>query len=142
KTQKSYKNSLVHLREFFSGLTLHKVDSDLVMQYVVYRREQTCGHRSEACSRCKHRPETDDCQALREKRKCRPGTRNRELAMLSKAFNQARLWKWTKENPCELVKRENEDNENIGQCLPEDKEQALMELCSPLCNRQLIEMVI
>jgi len=62
--------------------------------------------------------------------------------MLSKAFNLARLWKWTWENPCELVKREDEDNKTIGQCLPEDKEKALLELCRPLCNGQLIEMII
>ncbi|MFZ5996383.1 MAG: tyrosine-type recombinase/integrase [Nitrospirota bacterium] len=142
KMRKSYKNSLAHLEEFFSGLTLDRIDPDLIMQYVVHRREQTCTPHSEDCQKCKQKPETDDCQALREKRKCRPGTRNRELAMLSKAFNLARLWKWTKENPCELVKRENEDNEHIGQCLPEDKEKALLELCRPLCNGQLIEMVI
>ncbi|MFZ5998064.1 MAG: tyrosine-type recombinase/integrase [Nitrospirota bacterium] len=142
KTRKSYRNSQAHLREFFSGLTLDKIDPDMIMQYVVHRREQTCTPKSEDCQKCRQAPETDACQALREKRKCRPGTRNRELAMLSKAFNLARLWKWTRENPCELVKRENEDNEHIGQCLPEDKEKALLELCRPLCNGQLIDMVI
>ena len=142
KTQKSYKNSLVHLREFFSGSTLHKIDSDLVMQYVVHRREQTCELHSETCLKCKHKPETEECKALREKRKCRPATRNRELAMLSKAVNQARLWKWTKENPCELVKRENEGNDHVGQCLPDDKEEELLDICRSLCNGQLIEMVI
>ncbi|MGD0280932.1 MAG: site-specific integrase [Dissulfurispiraceae bacterium] len=142
KMQKSYKNSLAHLREFFSGQTLDKIDTDLIMQYVVHRRNQTCEPHSETCIKCKYRPGTNECQELREKRKCRPGTRNRELSMLSQAFNQARLWKWTNENPCELVKREEEDNENVGQCLTEDKEQTLMEYLRPLCTGQLIEMVI
>jgi|GEM_PF-6816567 site-specific recombinase XerC len=62
--------------------------------------------------------------------------------MLSKAFNLARLCKWTKENPRELVKHENEDNENIGQCLFEDKEQGPLELCRLHCNGQLVDMVI
>jgi site-specific recombinase XerD len=114
KMQKSYKNSLAHLSDFFSGKRLGEIDPDLIMKYVVHRREQTS----------------------------RPGTRNRELAMLSKAFNLARLWKLTKENPCELVHREAEDNEHVGQCLPEEKEQALMWLCKPLCNGQLVDMVI
>jgi len=142
KTQKSYRNSLSHLMGFFSGLTLDKIDHNLVMSYVVHRREETCVPGSEICVKCKHTPKSEECKQLREKRKCRPGTRNRELAMLSKAFNLARLWKWTKENPCELVRRENEDNENIGQCLPEDKEQLLLDLCRPLCNGQLFDMVI
>lgn len=141
KTRKSYRNSQSHLREFFSGMTLDRIDPDMIMQYVAHRREQTCTPKSEDCQKCRHTPETNACQTVREKRKCRPGTRNRELAMLSKAFNLARLWKWARENPCELVKRENEDNEHIGQCLPEDKEKALLELCRPLCNGQLIDMV-
>lgn len=141
KTQKSYRNSLAHLSEFFSGFTLDKTDADLIMQYVVYRREQTCTPHSDECLKCKHTPGTNECQAMREEKKSSPATRNRELAMLSKAFSMARLWKWSKENPCELVKRENENNDHVGQCLPDDKEQILLDLCRPLCNGQLIEIV-
>jgi integrase len=141
KTQKSYRNSLAHLTPFFSGMTLDKLDTDEVMRYVTYRREQTCQTGTSECEKCKQRPETDDCQKLREKRKCRPGTRNRELALLSKAFNLARLWKWTKVNPCQLIKREKEDNE-IGRCLSEDEEEKLVDACKFYLDGQLREMVI
>jgi integrase len=113
RTQKSYRNSLVHLKAFFSDTTLDKIDTDAIMQYVHHRRSEGC----------------------------RPGTRNRELAMLSKAFNLARLWKWTKENPCQLIKRENEDND-IGRCLSEKEEQSLLKACKGLLRGQLYEMVV
>lgn len=114
RMQKSYRNSLPHLLDFFSGMTLDKVEPDLIMQYTSYRRGQ----------------------------KCRPGTRNRELAMLSKAFNLARLWKWVRENPCSMVTREKEDNENIGRCLTEDEEQRLLEACRNALDGQLREIII
>ncbi|MDA8157236.1 MAG: site-specific integrase [Actinomycetota bacterium] len=60
--------------------------------------------------------------------------------MLSKAFNLARLWKWTKENPCQLVKREKEDNE-IGRCLTDEEEQKLLTACKGFLDGQLYEMV-
>jgi integrase len=114
RMRKSYNVSLSHLNTFFSVVTLDKIDPDLIMQYQVYRREQN---------------------------NCRPGTRNRELAMLSKAFSLARLWKWIKENPCSLVKREKEDNE-IGRCLTEEEEQRLLDVCKSYCNEQLYDIVI
>ena len=112
-TQKLYLNHLAHLRPFFSGMTLDKIDTDAILQYVQHRRSEVC----------------------------RPGTRNRELAMLSKAFNLARLWKWTKENPCQLVKREKEDNE-IGRCLTDEEEDKLLEACKGFLGGQLYEMVV
>ena len=113
RTQKLYRNHLAHLNPFFSGMTLDKIDTDLILQYVQHRRLEVC----------------------------RPGTRNRELAMLSKAFNLARLWKWTKENPCQLVKREKEDNE-IGRCLTDEEEEKLLAACKGFLNGQLYEMVV
>ncbi len=113
RTQKSYRNCLANLKPFFSGLTLEKIDTDAVLQYVHRRRSEGC----------------------------RPGTRNRELAMLSKAFNLARLWKWTKTNPCQLVKREKEDNE-IGRCLTEEEEERLLTACKHFLRGQLYEMVV
>jgi integrase len=112
--QKSYRVSLAHLREFFSGMTLDKIDTDAVLRYGAYRRSQN---------------------------NSKPGTRNREVAMLSKAFNLARLWKWLKENPCQLVKREKEDNE-IGRCLTDEEEQRLLRACRNYLRGQLAEMVI
>jgi len=38
KARKSYRNSQAHLGEFFLGLTLDKIDQDLIMQYVTHRR--------------------------------------------------------------------------------------------------------
>ncbi len=113
KTQRSYRHSLAHLESFFSGTTLDKIDTDAVLQYVHHRRSEGG----------------------------RPSSRNRELAMLSKAFNLARLWKWTRENPCQLVKREKEDNE-IGRCLTEEEEERLLEACKSFLNGQLYEMVV
>ena len=139
--QKSYRNCLAHLGEFFSGQTLDRIDTDSVMQYVAHRREQTCVPGTQRCDKCKCAPGTEPCRLLQEKRKSRPATRNRELAMLSKAFNLARLWKWTKENPCELVKREKEHNDNTGKCLPVDREDLLFNACEHRCNGQLLEMV-
>jgi integrase len=112
-TQKSYRNNLAHLAPFFSGMTLDKIDTDTILKYVHQRRSEGC----------------------------RPGTRNRELAMLSKAFNLARLWRWTKVNPCQLVKREKEDNE-IGRCLTEEEEIRLLEASRGLLDSQLYEMVV
>ena len=113
KTQKSYRNCLAHLKPFFSGMTLDKIDTDAVLKYVQHRRTEGG----------------------------RPGTRNRELSMLSKAFNLARLWKWTKENPCQLVKREKEDNE-IGRCLTDEEEEKLLAACKGFLGGQLYEMVV
>ncbi len=141
-TQRRYKSTLPHLDSFFSGLTLDKIDTDLVMRYVSYRRGQTCMPGSGQCGRCEHVPGSDDCRKLREERKCRPGTRNRELAMLSKAFNLARLWRWVKENPCQLVPREKEDNDNTGRCLTEQEENRLLEACKGFLDGQLAEMAI
>ncbi len=138
-TQRRYKSTRPHLESFFSGLTLDQIDTDLIMRYITYRREQTCVPGSEQCARCGHEAGSDDCRKLREDRKCRPGTRNRELAMLSKAFNLARLWRWVKENPCELVPREKEDNENTGRCLTEEEENRLLEACKGFLGGQLAE---
>jgi len=113
-TQKSYRISLSHLKEFFSGMRLDEIDTDAVSRYVAYRRGQ---------------------------KNSKPSTRNRELAMLSKAFNLARLWKYTKENPCELVIREKEDNE-IGRCITREEESRLLEACWKYMNGQLAEIVI
>ena len=139
--QRSYRTSLAHLKIFFSGSTLNTIDSDLIIRYVAQRREQTCKPNSQRCKKCEQKPETDGCRALKEKRKCRPATRNRELSMLSKAFNQARLWKWTKENPCQLIPKEDEDND-IGYCLSGQEETRLLEACVGYCNGQLPAIVI
>jgi len=97
-----------------SGMTLDKITTEQVMQYVACRRKQG---------------------------NCRPATRNREIATLSKAFNLARLWRWTKENSCQLVKREKEDNE-IGRCITMDEEVRILDAAKGFLRGQFPEMII
>ncbi len=111
--QKSYKTSMKHLDLFFSGLRLADIDSDNIVDYRTSRRNSGSS----------------------------PATRNREVSMLSKAFNLARLWKWTRINPCQLVKKEKEDNE-IGRCLTDNEEHSLIEACRGRCNGHLADMVV
>lgn len=115
-TQRSYARARAHLDKFFSGMTLAEITEDKVMQYVTSRRNA--------------------------KKKSAPATRNRERAMLSKAFNLARLWKWTRENPCALVPQEKEHNENTGRCLTDEQEAALLTACEGRCNGQLKDIVL
>lgn len=61
--------------------------------------------------------------------------------MLSKALNLARLWKWVRSNPCELVEREPENND-IGKYLTDEQEERLLAACRNRCNGQLEEIVI
>jgi integrase len=115
--QKSYRNSLAHLREFFAGKKLADITPALVLGYQEYRRQQD---------------------------NSRPGTRNRELAMLSKTFSCAQLWGWfTQNNPCHPITKEKEDNENFGRCLADDdEEQRLLNACGNRLKSQLANMVI
>jgi len=113
--QKSYITSFKHLSSFFEGMTLFEIDTDIILRYQSARREEN---------------------------NSAPATRNRELAALSCAFNQARLWKWTKENPCELVKREKEGNEDFGQHLPLDLDEKLLQACKGFCNGHLPAIVL
>lgn len=112
--QKSYRVSLNHLSPFFAGLTLDKIDTDMVLRYIDSRRAQGG----------------------------KPGTRNRELSMLSKAFNLARLWKWSKENPCQLITREKEDNADFGRCLTYEQEAKLLPACKNQLQGDLYVMVV
>ncbi|MDA8083724.1 MAG: tyrosine-type recombinase/integrase [Nitrospiraceae bacterium] len=111
-TQRRYVSLLAHLSPFFEGMKLSDIDTNKVLNYAMERR-------SEGSS---------------------TSTRNRELAMLSKAFNLARLWKWTRENPCHFVTREKEDNE-IGRALTVAEEKLLLDACRGRCNGHLVDMV-
>jgi len=62
-TRERYRAAKGHLDKFFSGLTLDRINADTILQYVEYRKFE----------------------------KCKPATRNREVGLLSKAFNLARL---------------------------------------------------
>src|SRR3990170_4158294 len=111
--QRRYMSLLANLKKFFSGTTLDKIDAEMVLHYVTWRRGQG---------------------------NSRPGTRNREIGMLSKALNLARLWKWARENPCQLVKKEKEHNENVGRCLTDEEEVRLLAAAAGKCNGLLDKM--
>jgi len=101
-TQASYAFSRQHLDQFFGGLKLSEIESEKVSEYRIWRSKQCC----------------------------KPATRNREVAMLSKAFSLAiNRWKWTKSNPCQQVSMEPEHNDNIGQSLPENLEESVLQTC-------------
>ena len=72
-----------HLVPFFKNYYLTVISSKLISRYKVLRKEQGA----------------------------KPATVNRELAMLSKAFNLAvKEWEWLNENPVSKVPYEKENN--------------------------------
>ena len=114
-TQASYGYSRQHLDKFFGGMTLFEIASEKVSEYRIWRRGQGC----------------------------KPATRNREVAMLSKAFSLAmKTWKWTKNNPCQQVAMEPEHNDKVGQALPEGVEKSLFRQCRKHLAGELEDMVV
>ena len=68
-----------------------------------------------------------DYKVLRYSEAAKPATINRELAMLSKAFNLAvKDWEWIRDNPVSRVPKEKENNER-DRWLSEDEEKRLLE---------------
>ncbi len=114
-TQRSYTLSLKHLDGFFGGLTLDRINPDLISQYVTSRRQA--------------------------KKKVGPGSRNREIAALSKMMNCARRWRWVRENPCELVPKEKEPKD-IGRVLTTDEEALLINKSKGICNGDLQHIIL
>jgi site-specific recombinase XerD len=97
--QKSYRTSLNHLEQYFGKSNLLSITPRNISKYKMLRN--------------------DDGAA--------PASINRELAMLSKAFNVAvKEWEWLKDNPVSKVPREKEDNER-DRWLTVDEEQSLLE---------------
>jgi len=97
--QRSYATSSKHLIEFFGEMNLLSISPKDITEYKVLRREAGL----------------------------KPATINRELAMLSKAFNVAiREWEWLTSNPVSRVSKEKEDNER-DRWLTVDEEVSLLE---------------
>lgn len=114
-TQASYGYSRKHLDEFFSGMTLSQIDSEKVSEYRIWRRGQGS----------------------------KPATRNREVAMLGKAFSLAvHPWKWMKNNPCYKLPMEAENNDKTGQALPLDMEASVLHQAAKRLFGQLKDMVL
>lgn len=97
-TQNAYKAYLKNLLLFFGKRVLTEVAPKNVAEYKV----------------------------IRYKAGVKPSTINREMAMLSKAFNIAiKDWGWLKENPISLVSKEKEENER-DRWLSEDEKTRLI----------------
>ncbi|UJS18307.1 MAG: phage integrase SAM-like domain-containing protein [Candidatus Jettenia sp.] len=97
--QNSYYSSLRHLNLSFGNSKLSAISPKMISEYKVLRKSEGV----------------------------KPATINRELAMLSKAFNLAvKEWEWIKDNPVSKVPKEKEDNER-DRWLTEDEEKRLLE---------------
>ena len=97
--QRSYATSSKHLIKFFGEMNLLSISPKDITRYKVLRREAGL----------------------------KPATINRELAMLSKAFNVAvREWEWLASNPVSRVSKEKENNER-DRWLTVDEEMSLLE---------------
>ena len=97
-TQEGYKYYLKNLNRFFGNPGLMSITPKIVAKYKLYRRDYGAS----------------------------PSTVNRELYMLSKAFNLAvKEWEWLKDNPVSRVQKERENNE-VDRWLTEDEERRLL----------------
>ena len=97
-TQEGYKYYLKNLNRFFGNPGLMSITPKIVAKYKLYRRDYGAS----------------------------PSTVNRELYMLSKAFNLAvKEWEWLKDNPVSRVQKERETNE-VDRWLTEDEERRLL----------------
>ncbi|TVM03454.1 MAG: integrase [Candidatus Brocadia sp. WS118] len=98
-TQRSYLASLKHLSPYFGDAKLTAVTPKKIYDYKV----------------------------LRYSEEAKPATINRELAMLSKAFNlSVKQWEWVNENPVSKAPKEKENNER-DRWLTDDEEKRLLE---------------
>lgn len=96
--RESYKASLKHLLPFLGNHKLSAITPKMISEY----------------------------KSLRYNGGVKPATINRELAMLSKAFNLAlKEWEWVENNPMSKVPKEKEDNER-DRWLNEDEEKRLL----------------
>ena len=97
-TQEGYKYYLKNLKRFFGNPGLMSITPKVVAKYKLYRRDNGTS----------------------------PSTVNRELYMLSKAFNLAvKEWEWLKDNPVSRVQKERENNE-VDRWLTENEERRLL----------------
>jgi integrase len=108
---------------FFGRKNLSQITSDLVFQYKQKRKLDFAKKWKQMLERKKQKPEVDGSH-------CGKRTINRELNLLSAAFNQAiKVWRWCGFNPVSCVKREKENKrvkffadgqfEKVLNCLPD-----------------------
>ena len=97
--QRSYTTSLKHLNPFFGESNLLSISPKMVSRYKVLRNDEGAA----------------------------PASVNRELSMLSKAFNLAiKEWEWPKDNSASNVPKEKENNER-DRWLTKDEEKEILE---------------
>lgn len=98
-TRKGYATYLKHLSSFFGDTNLMSISPKAISRYKVLRMDKGL----------------------------RPATINRELSMLSTAFNLAiNEWEWIKDNPVSRVTKEKENNQR-DKWLTMDEERRLLE---------------
>ena len=107
---RSYESYVRNLNPFFGDYALTSITPKVINEYKLKRRNDGV----------------------------KPGSINRELAILKKAFNLAlKEWEWVRENPASKVSMEEENNKR-DRWLSDDEEERLLEACSP----RLKELVI
>ena len=107
--QRSYSTSLKHLNPFFGESNLLSISPKMVSRYKVLRNDEGAATASV----------------------------NRELSMLSKAFNLAsREWEWLRDNPASRVPKDKENNER-DRWLTKDEEKKILDN-SPEWLREII----
>lgn len=98
-TRLSYSASLKHLSAYFGDSKLSAITPKKISDYKIFRYSE----------------------------EAKPATINRELAMLSKAFNLAfKEWEWNSVNPVNKVPKEKENNER-DRWLTDEQERRLLE---------------
>ncbi len=107
--KRSYTTSLKHLNPFFGGSNLLSISPKMISRYKVLRNDEGAA----------------------------PASVNRELSMLSKAFNlSVREWEWLKDNPASRVPKDKENNER-DRWLTKDEEKKILDI-SPEWLRDII----
>lgn len=102
-----------HLTQFFGDLTLTSITPNLISEYKTKRREKGAA----------------------------PATVNKELMLMSHAFNLAiKEWEWVKENPVNRVSREKVDNQIERWLTPQEEKKLLT--ASPVWLREIIIFAI
>ena len=107
--QRSYTTSLKHLNPFFGESNLLSISPKMVSRYKVLRSDEGAA----------------------------PASLNRELSMLSKAFNLCvREWEWLRDNPASRVPKDKENNER-DRWMTKDEEELILDN-SPEWLREIV----
>jgi site-specific recombinase XerD len=112
-TQSSYATSLKHLDPFFGKSNLLSISPKMVSRYKVLRNSEGAA----------------------------PASVNRELSMLTKAFNLAvKEWEWLRDNPASKVPKDKENNER-DRWLTKGEEKMILEN-SPEWVREIVVFLL